>query len=190
MDGKFSGIPKRSRCVIIRAWSRAAGYEDHVGAGRCQGVAYGRDAAIYPALLDDQTAVASNQAGEQRTARIMNCAGPQRCPLFSNVVAGEKTTRAASLPARSMNAPATTTSTRLQVPLLSSRACSGRATASAPRGSRSPACTNMALAGGRWSVDSIHLARFCERAGKPLIPLEDTSLPCLEKALGAWCPIA
>ena len=35
-----------------------------------------------------------------------------------------------------------------------------------------------------------HLALFCERAGKPLIPLEDTSLPCLEEALGAWCPIA
>ena len=35
-----------------------------------------------------------------------------------------------------------------------------------------------------------HVALFCERAGKPLIPLEDTSLPCLEEALGAWCPIA
>jgi len=35
-----------------------------------------------------------------------------------------------------------------------------------------------------------HIALFCERAGKPLIPLEDTSLLCLEEALGAWCPIA
>src|SRR5262245_14483469 len=35
-----------------------------------------------------------------------------------------------------------------------------------------------------------HLALFCERAGKPLIPLENTSLSCLKEALGAWCPIA
>jgi len=34
------------------------------------------------------------------------------------------------------------------------------------------------------------IALFCERAGKPLIPLEDTSLSGLEEALGAWCPIA
>src|SRR5262249_55092225 len=34
-----------------------------------------------------------------------------------------------------------------------------------------------------------HLALFCERAGKPLIPFEETSLSCLEEALTAWCPM-
>jgi len=35
-----------------------------------------------------------------------------------------------------------------------------------------------------------HLAIFCERACKPLIPLEDSSLSSLEEVLGTWCPIA
>ena len=35
-----------------------------------------------------------------------------------------------------------------------------------------------------------YLALCCERADKPLIPLEDSSLSCLEEVLGEWCPIA
>src|SRR5262249_50720863 len=92
MDGKLSGFAKRNRGVIIGAWSRAAGHKDHIGAGGFQLVANGRDGAINPAPLNEQTAVASDQAGEERTSRIMNGLGRQRCPRFSNVAAGEKAT--------------------------------------------------------------------------------------------------
>ena len=35
-----------------------------------------------------------------------------------------------------------------------------------------------------------YLVLCCARADKPLIPLEDSSLSCLEEVLEEWCPIA
>jgi hypothetical protein len=34
------------------------------------------------------------------------------------------------------------------------------------------------------------LGAYCERAGKPLVPLPDPSLLGLEEALVSWCPLS
>jgi hypothetical protein len=102
VDRDHTGLSKRSEGMVICTRTRAAGDQNDIGVGGHDRFTNSSNGGIDAVLVSDETAVASNQAGEQWSICIVDGPGREGRPGFDHIASSQQATRARTLDDRNL----------------------------------------------------------------------------------------